>query len=124
MSPSPEHWCAQTHQDSVLVLDIPGLLSRARDFDLDVSLLVSVPAQDSGSAWHKLTVEVDGSRQWSRQVPSHNPGDTDSLDYHLRLRLETGQAVRVRALVACHGVQIRHLQIEAREDLTSQGDAE
>ncbi len=104
----------------MVVLSIPGLLSRARDFDLDVSLVVTVPerADDSTAPpWHELALEVDGLRQWSRRVPSHNPGQTDGLDYHLSLRLEAGQAVRVRALAACQGSHIRHLQIEARENL-------
>jgi len=120
MNWTPEHWLAETRSDSVVVLEIPGLLSRARVFDLDVSLVVAVPVQvvDGVAAWHELTLEVDNRRQWSRRVPSHNPGQTDGLDYHLRIRLETGQALRVRALAGCRGSQIRHLQVEAREDLS------
>jgi len=119
-SSSPEYWHAETRSDSVVVMNIPGLLSRAREFDIDVSVVVAVPshAQDPVSAsWHELTLEVDGRRQWSRRVPSHNPGESDGLDYHLRLRLEAGQSVRVRAVAACQGSQVRHLQIEARETL-------
>jgi hypothetical protein len=115
--PSPaEYWRADAGADSVATLVVPGLLSRARTFDVDVSLLVDVPASHDG-AWHELSVELDGRRQWSRRIPSHNPGQTDGLDYHHRLRLEAGQSVRVRAQVKLRGVRVRQLLIEAREEL-------
>lgn len=117
---APEFWQAETSSDSVLLLRIPSVLSRARVFDIDASVVVAVPdtVEHRGlPPWHELTLEVDGSRQWSRRVPSHNPGSTDGLDYHLRWRLEAGQSARVRAVVTCQGSRIRHLQIEARETL-------
>lgn len=84
-------------------------------FDVDAALLVDVPTGTDG-AWLELTVEFDGRRQWSRRIPAHNPCQTDSLDYHQRLRLEAEQGVRVRAVAAVKGVRLRELVIEARED--------
>lgn len=112
--PSPEHWCVES-SDSAAVLNIPGLNGRARVFDVDASLLVDVPPQGEG-AWLELTVEFDGKRQWSRRIPAHNPGQTDGLEYHRRVRLEAEQGVRIRAVAAVKGVRIRQLLVEARED--------
>jgi hypothetical protein len=111
---APELWRTDAGSDSVAVLDIPGLNGRARVFDVDATLLVNVPA-DAEGAWLALTVEFDGQRQWSRRIPAHNPGQTDGLDYHQRVRLEAEQGVRVRALAQLKGVQGRQLLLEARE---------
>lgn len=111
---TPEHWRVES-SDGVAVLNIPGLNGRARLFDVDATLLVNVPAGADG-AWLELTVELDGQRQWNRRIPAHNPGQTDGLDYHQRLRLEAEQGVRIRALAKVKGVQVRQLLLEAREE--------
>lgn len=111
---NPEHWRVET-RDGVALLNIPGLNGRSRVFDVDVSLLVDVPGEHRG-AWLELTVELDGRRQWSRRIPAHNPGQTDGLDYHQRLRLEAEEGSRVRAVATVKGVQIRQLLLEAREE--------
>ncbi len=111
----PEHWRIDAGSDSVAVLDIPGLNVRARVFDVDATLLVTVPT-DADGAWLELSVEFDGKRQWSRLIPAHNPGQTDGLDYHQRLRLEAEQGVRVRAVAKVKGVRVRQLVLEAREE--------
>ena len=41
--PKPERWRTEVG-DAVAVLNIPGALKRSRTFDIDVSLLVRVPA--------------------------------------------------------------------------------
>ena len=112
----PEHWQADAGNSSVAVLNIPGLLSRARVFDIDATLVVDVPNAPQ-NAWLELTVEVDGQRQWSRRIAAHNPGQTDGLEYHQRVRLEVGQGTRVRAVVAVKGVRLQRLWVEAREEL-------
>ena len=111
----PERWVCDAGGDTVAVLDIPAALDRARVFDIDASLLVRVP-EDGPGAWHELAVEIDGRRQWTRRVPSHNPGQTDSLDYHWRLTLEAGRALRVRALAAVRGSRVHRLCLEAQEE--------
>lgn len=116
-SRAPEHWRTDAGGDSVAVLDIPGALDRRRLFDVDVTLLVSVPT-DAGKAWHALTVELDGRQQWTRRIPSSSPGQTDGLDYHCRLTLEIDQLLRVRAVAGVGGgSRVRQLMIEAREEL-------
>lgn len=110
-----ERWVCDAGSDSVAVLDIPGALGRRRVFDVDVSLTVRVPP-DADGAWHELVVEVDGRRQWARRIPSHNPGQTDSLDYHCRLALEAGPALRVRAVSATRGCSVLRLLVEAQEE--------
>ena len=113
----PEHWQHDAGSGTVAVMNIPGLLSRARVFDVDATLVVDVPAQSApGASWLELTVEFDGQRQWSRRIAAHNPGQTDGLEYHQRVRLETEQALRVRAVVKVKGVRVRRLLVEAREE--------
>jgi hypothetical protein len=112
---APEHWRVED-SDGVAVLNIPGLNGRGRVFDVDVSLLVNVPVALDDGAWLELTVEFDGRRQWSRRIPAHNPGQTDSLDYHQRLRLEAEQGIRIRAVAAIKGVRVKELVVEAREE--------
>lgn len=114
--PSPEQWRTDAGTDAVAMLEVPGLLSRARIFDVDVTLVVNVPGETLG-AWHELTVELDGRRQWSRRIGSHSPGQTDGLDYHQRVRIESGQTLRIRAVAAVRGSRIRQLVIEANEEL-------
>lgn len=113
---SAEYWRIDAGGDSVAVLDIPGLNGRPRQFDVDASLLVEVPTT-AGQAWLELTVEFDGRRQWSRRIDANNPGQTDGLDYHQRLRLEAEQGIRIRAVARTRGVRIRQLLVEAREEL-------
>ncbi|MCU0764100.1 MAG: hypothetical protein MUF76_14390 [Hydrogenophaga sp.] len=115
-APRPEIWRRDAGSQTVAVLDIPGSLDRHRLFDLDVTLLVRTP-QDHPDPWHELKLELDGRLQWQRRVPSHSPGQTDGLDYHCRVRLESGRALRIRALVAVGGSRVERLLIEAREDL-------
>lgn len=114
--PQPEHWQTDTDTTPVAVLHIPGLLSRARVFDIDATLIVDV-LNAMPDAWLELTVELDGQRQWNRRIPALNPGQTDGLDYHQRVRLAVGQGVRIRAVAAVKGAQLNRLWIEAREEL-------
>jgi hypothetical protein len=114
----PEHWQTDAGSASVAVLTIPGLLSRARVFDVDVTLVVDVPSEGAKTEpWHELTVEFDGQRQWNRRIPSHSPGQTDGLDYHQRVRLEAEQSLRVRAVAKVKGSRVKALMIEAREEI-------
>lgn len=111
-----EVWRCDVDGALVAVLDIPGSLERHRTFDVDVTLVVRVP-QPLGGAWHALTVELDGRQKWSRRIASNSPGLTDGLDYHCRIELPTGRALRVRAVAAVSGSVARQLTVEAREDL-------
>ncbi len=116
MKPQAEVWRCDAGAASVAVLNIPGSLERHRSFDVDVTLVVRVP-QPLAGAWHALTVELDGQQKWTRRIASNSPGQTDGLDYHCRIELPTGRALRVRAVAGASGSVIRQLVVEAREEL-------
>jgi len=109
-----EYWKYDAGTESVASLVIPAALGRVRTFDLDATLLVSVLA-DAAEPSHELVVEVDGRRLWARRIPSHNPGETDGLDYHCRLTVEADAECRVRAKASCKGSRVLSLVLEARE---------
>lgn len=111
-----ERWRCDVGSATVAVIDIPGALDRRRTFDVDVTLVVRVPT-DVEAPWHELSVELDGKQQWRRRIPSHGPGDTDGLDYHCRIPLETGRSLRIRAVAEAGGSSVQQLSIEAQEDL-------
>jgi hypothetical protein len=116
MKPKAEVWRCDVGGASVAVLDIPGSLERHRSFDVDVTLVVRVP-QPLAGAWHALTVELDGKQKWTRRIASNSPGQTDGLDYHCRIELPTGRALRVRAVAGVSGSVVHQLVVEAREEL-------
>jgi hypothetical protein len=109
-----EQWLVDVGDADVATLNIPPTLGRARRFAVDVRFLVQCPT-DGGTAWHAMTVEVNGRREWARQIETNNPGQTDSLDYHFRIEVAVGSALRVRALTRVHGAVRRRLYIEASE---------
>jgi hypothetical protein len=111
----PEHWRTDAGDADIATLDIPPALDRARRFQVDVRFVVQCPSDGSG-AWHALTVEFDGRREWSRRIATSNPGQTDSLDYHRRVEVAAGCALRVRAVTQVRAAIRRGLGIEAVEE--------
>lgn len=111
---APEHWQLDAGDADVATLQVPPALGRARRFHVDVRFEVHCPS-DAAGAWHALTVELDGRQAWSRQIDTHNPGQTDSLDYHQRVEVAEGAGLRVRALTRVKGSMRLRLQIEAEE---------
>ena len=109
-----EYWKYDAGNESVASLVIPAALDRKRTFDVDATLLVSVPEGVAASS-HELTVEVDGQRVWARRLPGHHPGETDGLEYHCRLVVEADTECRLRAKAACKGSKVLSLVLEARE---------
>lgn len=110
----PEQWQIDVGDADVATLNIPPVQDRARRLHIDVRFVVQCPA-DGGAAWHAMTVEVNGKREWSRQIATSNPGQTDSLDYHFRIDVATAAALRVRAVTRVQGAVRRRLLIEASE---------
>ncbi len=110
----PERWTRDAGAADVATLDIPPSAQRTRVFEIDVRFVVRVPVPAHG-AWHAMQVELDGLRQWQRRVDSHNPGQTDSLDYRCRRVLAVGQALRVRAVTQVGGALRQRLVIDAEE---------
>ena len=113
-NPTAEQWQADVGDADVATLHIPPTLTRARRFDVDVRFVVQCPAGGSAAS-HAMTVEVNGQREWARQIETSNPGQTDSLDYHFRVEVPVGSALRVRALTRVQGAVRRRLVIEAVE---------
>ena len=113
-NPTAEQWQADVGDAAVATLHIPPTLTRARRFDVDVRFVVQCPAGGSAAS-HAMTVEVNGQREWARQIETSNPGQTDSLDYHFRVEVPVGSGVRVRALTRVHRAMRRWLCIEASE---------
>jgi hypothetical protein len=102
--PFPEHGQTDAGSDPVTALTIPGLLSRARVFEVDATLIVNTPLA-AASAWHEHTGEIGGQRRWSWRIPSANPGQTDGLEHHQRVRLElaAGADLGIKAHAAWGG---------------------
>jgi len=90
----PESWRTRTTDADVVVLTIPGALHRTRTFDVDVQLRVGLSGM-AKPAELGLSLEVDGSRQWSRTTTASTPADEDTLEYHCRLVLEPGRDTRL-----------------------------
>ncbi len=113
-STAAEQWQVDVGDADVATLHIPPALARARKFHVDVRFVVQCPA-DGTATWHAMTVEVNGRREWSRQIDTSNPGQTDSLDYHFRVEVPVAGALRVRAVTRVQGAVRRRLFIEAAE---------
>ncbi len=111
---SLEHWLADAGDADVATLEVPPAIDRMRRFQVDVRFVVQCPAEGT-PAWHAMTVEVNGRREWSRRIDTANPGQTDSLDYHLQVDLPEGVALRVRATTQVRAARRRLLRIEAEE---------
>ena len=84
-------------------------------FEIDCRFIVRTHAS-AQEPTHSMTVLVDGARQWSRSIPTANPGATDSLDYHFRRHVPAGQPLRITATTAVRGAARVRLVIEAEED--------
>lgn len=111
---APESWHSRTTDTDVVVLTIPGALHRTRRFDVDVQLQVRVPGMTK-PAELGLSLEVDGSLQWSRTTSASTPADVDSLEYHCRLVLEPGRDCRLRARAALRHCALMSLSLSAVE---------
>jgi hypothetical protein len=112
--PAPERWSIDTGDADVAVLDVPPAQARVRRFEVDVRFVVRCP-DEPAEAWHALTVELDGRRHWQRRIATSSPGETDSLDYHCRVEVPQGAALRIRALTQVRGASRRQLRIDAEE---------
>ncbi len=120
---APERWYSVAKDAATATLVIPADALRTRRFEIACAMTVAVPASDGkgqgqgpGPApWHQLTLLANGQQQWRRQEPSANPGAWDGLDYRFTRSVPVGQALRITAHVAVHGVRRRSLVLEADE---------
>ncbi len=113
-TPKPERWHLAADDAPSATLLIPPDAKRERRFEIACAITVQRPA-DSPPAWHQMTVQANGVKQWSRRVPTQNPGAYDGLDYRFSPTVPVGQALRVSVAVAGLGVRRRSLVIEADE---------
>jgi hypothetical protein len=109
-----ERWRVDAGAADIATLSIPPSAQRQRVFEIDLRFVVRAPEPLAG-AWHEMTVELDGVRQWSRRIDTHNPGQTDSLDYHCRVSVALGRSLRVRAITQVGRAVRQQLLIEAEE---------
>lgn len=110
----PEHWAVAGGDAPTVTLHIPADAKRERRFEIACAVTVGVPA-DAKEPWLQVTVLANGTQQWKRRVPAHNPGDWDGLDYRFTRSVPVAQALRVQVSVAGGGVRRRTVTIEAEE---------
>jgi hypothetical protein len=112
--PTPERWTLSAGDAATATLLIPADARRQRRFEIACAITVGVP-EGTRTAWHEMTVQANGQRQWARRVDSHNPGAWDSLDYRFNQSVPVGQTLKITVSVASQGVRRRSLHIEAEE---------
>ena len=113
-SEKPERWSVDAGDMALANLLIPPDAARERRFEVSCAMTVR-SLDEAGATWHRLTVLADGLQQWQRRVDTH--AGLDGLDYRFERAVPAGQALRIRAEVACAGAVRRSLLIEADEVL-------
>jgi hypothetical protein len=109
----PERWSADAGAGDVCRLDIPADAVRERRFEIACLFVVAHPG--GGSARHGLTVTVDGAREWSREIETHD-GRTDTLDVRFHRTVPAGRALRVVATGSVQRARRVRLAISADEE--------
>ncbi len=115
---APERWFIQAADAATASLTIPADARRERRFEIACAVTVHVPADAAPSAaepWLQMTVQTNGTQQWRRRAPAHNPGAWDNLDCRFSRNVPVGQTLRITVSVAGLGVRRRSLDIEADE---------
>jgi hypothetical protein len=110
----PERWTLDAADAALATLHIPPDAARERCFEIGCAMTVRLPV-DARDAWHRMSVQANGSQQWSRQIATSNPGSFDGLDYRFRRTVPVGESLRITVAVDCRGAQRRSLVIEADE---------
>lgn len=109
---SPERWALNAGDAATALLLIPADARRERRFEIACAMTVT-PVD--AAPWHQMTVLANGAQQWSRRVPTHQPGAFDGLDFRFARSVPVGRELRVTVSVAGQGVRRRSLVIEADE---------
>lgn len=110
----PERWHIDAGDATTATLVIPADARRERRFEIACAVTVAVPS-GAGEPWLQITVLANGTQQWRRRAPAHNPGAWDGLDCRFARSVPVGQALRITVAVAGQGVRRRSLVIEADE---------
>ena len=115
---SAERWHIDAGDATTATLVIPADARRERRFEIACAVTVAVPVAvpvAAGEPWLQVSVLANGTQQWRRRAPAHNPGAWDGLDYRFARSVPVGQALRITVAVAGQGVRRRSLVIEADE---------
>jgi hypothetical protein len=112
----PERWTLTAGDAATAMLTIPADAKRIRRFEIACAVTVGVP-EDAREAWFQVTVQANGSKEWQRRTPAHNPGAWDGLDYRFSRSVGVNQTLRITVAVTGAGVRRRSLAIEADEQV-------
>ena len=112
----PERWRIDAGDADVATLVIPADSFRTRHFEIDCRLVVTALGAGAG-AQHGMRVDVDGDLEWTRQAPTENPGQSDSMDYHFRRDLPAGRPLRIVVKTEARQARRVRLVIEAEEQV-------
>ena len=107
-----ERWALDAGDAATATLTIPADAKRERRFEIACAITVGVP-DPAGTSWLQMTVQANGTQQWRRRGPAHNPGAWDGLDYRFSRSVPVGQALRITVTAAGQGVRRQRLVIEA-----------
>ena len=110
-STAPERWSADVGEGDVCRLDIPPAL-RERRFEIACLFVVTHPGD--GAARHGLAVLVDGAREWSREIDTHD-GRTDTLDVRFARVVPAGRPLRIVATGSVRRSRRVRLTVSAEE---------
>jgi len=110
---APERWSADAGEGDVCRLDIPADAVRERRFEVACLFVVAHPG--AGTARHGLAVAVDGAREWSREIETHD-GATDTLDVRFRRTVPAGRALRIVATGSVQRARRVRLTVSADEE--------
>ena len=118
----PERWTLTGGDAATATLTIPADARRERRFEIACAVTVGVPdgvpdgvLDGITAGWLQVTVQANGTQQWRRRSPAHNPGAWDGLDYRFSRSVPVGHTLRITVAVAGQGVRRRSLLIEADE---------
>lgn len=110
---APEHWSADAGEGDVCRLDIPADAVRERRFE--IACLFVVAHSGAGTARHGLAVTVDGAREWSREIETHD-GATDTLDVRFHRTVPAGRPLRIVATGSVQRARRVRLTVSADEE--------
>jgi hypothetical protein len=111
----PERYAVDAGNAITATLAIPADAQRERRFEVACAMTVTMFGDNLASAWHQMTVRVNGLQQWQRRSPTHNPGAWDGLDYRFTRTVPVGQGVQLTVSVEGQHIKRRTLLIEADE---------
>jgi len=109
-----ERWKKKTPGGGVSELRIPPDANRVRRIEVYCRFVVALKTDAPAS--HGMKVYADGALQWSRRMPTHNPGATDTLEFRFSRELSVGEPLRLTVTTETAGCLPVHIEIDAEEE--------